>query len=464
MSPPNSKYSLRRVAEELRSSKLEVEELVREEISNIENYQDLNAFITTFDLDSEIVSKNLAKARSSFERGARSAKGEQSLAGIPFTVKDNVFVAGYRATDGCVAFRDFIPTVNADVFDLFYSKGAIPLGKTNLHELALGPTCSASFFGPVRNAIDSTRVAGGSSGGSAVSVARAKYAVATIGSDTGGSVRIPAALCGICGMKPTIGTISSFGVFPLSATLDTVGVLARTVDDLIFTLSALIPETFGPNGSSTSRKKKSKQRIGIPGKRYFDGADKSVIKAFWNAIDRAREEFEIVEDVSIPDEDRISLVRRTIMLTEGQWFYSEVLRNPDYRKRMNPDVLGALDAGGKMGMVEGMQAESFRLSFTSKMFAVFESVDYVATPTCLIEAPKLEEMLDRKEYARQRPLLLRNPEVWNLCGFPALTLPSSRLDGQSLPAGFQLAGRYGDDCRVLEAGNRIWQLVHGKDD
>jgi len=399
--------------------------------------------------------------KSHLGKKARSGREESALLGIPFTVKDNVFVAGYRTTVACVAFKDFLPTVNGDIFDLFYSKGAVPLGKTNMHELALGPTNSASYFGPVRNPVDSTRITGGSSGGSAVSVARAKYAIATIGSDTGGSVRIPAALCGICGLKPTIGTFSTSGVFPLSATLDTVGILARTMDDLIFTLSNLAPEKFSPLEEAPRKPKEpKKQRIGIPGKRYFDQADKSILKAFWNVIESIRNDFEIVEAVKIPDEEKISRVRRSIMLREGAWFYSEVLANEKYREKMDPDVLAPLDAGGKMGMAEAMQAESFRQSFTSKMFRLFEDVDYVATPTCLIEAPRLEDMMDRQEYARQRPLLIRNPEVWNLCGFPALTIPSHRLDSHSLPAGFQLAGKFGNDCGLLDAGNRIWDLVH----
>jgi aspartyl-tRNA(Asn)/glutamyl-tRNA(Gln) amidotransferase subunit A len=454
-----SLYSLERLSREIESGKLSVDEIVRDEISNIQSYSDLNAFVTTFDFDSQIISEAIKKA-DSYLKG--KVKNRPSLAGIPFAIKDNVFVSGYRATNGCVAFKDFIPKVNGDVFDLFYSKGAIPLGKTNLHELCLGPTCSASFFGPVRNPIDSTRVTGGSSGGSAVSVARAKYALSSIGSDTGGSVRIPAALCGICGFKPTINTISSFGVFPLSATLDTVGVLARTMEDLIFSFGGIMPERFQFKQSKKSRKGKAK--IGIPGKRYFDDADKSVLKSFWNAIEKIRGEFEIIEGISITDEDRIARARRSIMLREGAWFYSEVLGNEEYRKRMDADVLTPLDFGLKMGMVEAMQAESFRLAFTSKMFGVFNDVDYVAMPTCLIEPPKLEDMLDRSKYARARPLLIRNPEVWNLCGFPALSLPSNRLDGHTLPTGLQIAGKYGNDVGVLEIGRRIWQLIHPHSD
>ena len=197
-----------------------------------------------------------------------------------------------------------------------------------------------------------------------------------------------------------------------------------------------MPERFPLKTSKKSRKRKAK--IGIPGKRYFDGADRYVLKAFWNAIEKIRGEFQIIEGISIPDEERIARVRRSIMLREGAWFYSEVLGNEGYRKRMDPDVLTPLDAGLKMGMVEAMQAEAFRVAFTSKMFGVFNDVDYVAMPTCLIEPPKLEDMLDRSKYALARPLLIRNPEVWNLCGFPALSLPSNRLDGHCLPTGLQI--------------------------
>ena len=190
------------------------------------------------------------------------------------------------------------------------------------------------------------------------------------------------------------------------------------------------------------------------------GQTNQLSKAFWSAIDKIRTEFEIIDGVSIPDESKVSRARRSIMLSEGAWFYSEVLKNEEYRKRMDPDVLAPLDAGSKMGMVEMMQSEAFRVSFTSKMFGVFSEVDYVAMPTCLIEPPKLEDMLDRSKYALARPLLIRNPEVWNLCGFPALSIPSHRLDGHSLPTGLQIAGKYGNDIGVLEAGRKIWRLIH----
>jgi aspartyl-tRNA(Asn)/glutamyl-tRNA(Gln) amidotransferase subunit A len=404
------------------------------------------------------VTDSVSKAQKIFENKRKKARDANSLVGIPFTIKDNVFVTGYKTTAACVAFKDFFPTVNGDIFDSFTQAGAVPLGKTNLHELALGPTCSASFFGPVRNPVDSSRVTGGSSGGSAVSVAKAKYAIATIGSDTGGSIRIPAALCGICGFKPSINTISSFGVFPLSATLDTMGVLARTMEDLIVTLSAISPAAFANRSKTKSQKRKKK--LGIPGKRYFDGADNVVTKNFWKAVDKLREDYEIIEGIGIPDEERVSRVRRSIMLREGAWFYSEVIRNPEYRKQMDSSVLAAFDAGAKMGEVERMQSELARVSYVSKMFSLFKAVDFVVMPSVHLVAPKLEDMLDTKKYAVARALLISNPEMWNLCGFPALSLPTHRLDSASLPTGIQIAGEYGNDVEVLETGTRIWDTLH----
>src|ERR1700730_13795568 len=209
--PTSSQTTIAQLADDLARGKKSSKEVAEVEIANIQSYnKKLNAFITIFEPDSEIVDTALGSAGKKL---GNKSKGFP-LAGIPFTIKDNVFVSGYKTTAACVAFKDFFPTVNGDIYNSFTAAGGVPLGKTNLHELALGPTCHASFFGPVRNPVNSSRVTGGSSGGSAVSVAKAKHAIATIGSDTGGSIRIPAALCGICGFKPTINTISSFGVFP----------------------------------------------------------------------------------------------------------------------------------------------------------------------------------------------------------------------------------------------------------
>jgi aspartyl-tRNA(Asn)/glutamyl-tRNA(Gln) amidotransferase subunit A len=221
-----------------------------------------------------------------------------------------------------------------------------------------------------------------------------------------------------------------------------------------------MPEEFQFETPRKRKYTKRKPKIGIPGKRYFNDADDSVVKAFWKAIEKIRVEFEIVEGIVIPDEDKLSQARRSIMLKEGAWFYSELLGNQEYRKKMDPDVLSPLDAGLKIGMVELMRSEAFRVSFTSKMFGIFNNVDYVAMPTCLIEPPKLEDMLDRSKYARARPLLIRNPEVWNLCGFPALSIPSHQLNGRTLPTGLQIAGKYGKDVEVLEAGRKIWEIIH----
>jgi Asp-tRNA(Asn)/Glu-tRNA(Gln) amidotransferase A subunit family amidase len=237
------------------------------------------------------------------------------------------------------------------------------------------------------------------------------------------------------------------------------GVLAKTMEDIAITFSSIVPNSMAQAKNSAS--KRGKKKIGIPGKRYFDEADKQVSKNFWEAIEKIGQEYEIVEGINIPDEEKVSRVRRSIMLREGAWFYSEIIRNEDYRRQMDPSVLAGFDAGAKIGELEGMQSNIARMNFSSRMFGVFKEVDYVAMPTCHLVAPKLENMLDKEKYARARSLLIRNPEVWNLCGFPALSLPSNRLGGDSLPTGIQFAAEFGNDFELLDMGRRVWDMIHG---
>ena len=238
---PSSRIkSIVQFQEEIDSGKIDAAQVFKDEIRNVIDYNaHLNAFITIFDEDSARSISQIGKhdrsekfqSKKDFENQKR-ARREYSLYGVPLTVKDNIFVAGHRTTAGSRAFQQFVPVVNAEVVDSFLAKGCLPLGKTNLHELAMGATSSSSFFGPVRNPVDPSRISGGSSGGSAVSVAMSKYPIVSLGTDTGGSVRVPAALCGVCGFKPTIGTISLSGIFPLSASLDHVGILTKNMTDM----------------------------------------------------------------------------------------------------------------------------------------------------------------------------------------------------------------------------------------
>jgi aspartyl-tRNA(Asn)/glutamyl-tRNA(Gln) amidotransferase subunit A len=328
----------------------------------------------------------------------------------------------------------------------------VPLGKTNMHELALGATSSSSFFGPVRNPWDPDRVSGGSSGGTAVSVALSKGPLLGLGSDTGGSIRVPAALCGVCGFKPSLGVLSTEGVFPLGATLDHSGLMTKTMPDLLMAFSVLGGIDGAAKGSGR------RLRVGIPETHFEEvGMDRTVSRIFWKTVERLRgaEKFDMVDDddVRFPDAEPITATRTTLQFREAAWFYDEIVRTEKLRKGMHADVLGFLDRGSRIGMLRYMRAHLARTEFIGEMNRIFRRFDLLLMPTCLSVAPKLEEVAGN-EAGRIRQLLLRDTEPFNLCGLPALTVPATP-PGEGLPVGIQLAGRYGEDMEVLRAGETV---------
>jgi len=460
--------SIAQFQEDIDSGKIDVADVFEDEIRNITEYDGrLNSFITIFDEDSARAISRIGmqkgskkfQSKNKFVSQFPSGQKDFSLFGVPLSVKDNIFIAGHRTTAGSAAFQQFVPAVNADVVDTFLSRGCLPLGKTNLHELAMGATSSSSFFGPVRNPVDPSRISGGSSGGSAVSVAMSKYPIVSLGTDTGGSVRVPAALCGVCGFKPTIGTISTAGIFPLSATLDHVGILTKNMSDMNYVFRSISGNKNGylkRAGTFSS----SKIKIGIPESYFFEDCVPAVGKAFWRVVNKLREaHFIIVEDLKIPGYEKITRSRRTIQVKEAAWFYQDLIDNLEKRKLVAKDVMGFFDAGSKTGMMEFLVSSKERLSFIANISRVFREVDFISMPTCLTTAPKLEDIIG-KEAGSIRKQLVRNTEPFNLCGFPSLSIPSNELHSSSLPTGFQISGQPFDDLRLLDMGERIWESIH----
>jgi len=433
------------------SEKINLAEAIRKEIGNIREYNKrLNAFITIFDEDTAF---NLSQIGSP---GKKKDLEKFPLCGIPLSVKDNICVAGYKTTAGSAAFQNYVPVVNADVIDTCLSLGSVPLGKTNLHELAMGATSSSSFFGPVRNPIDSSRIPGGSSGGSAVSVVMSKIPIVSLGTDTGGSVRIPAALCGVCGFKPTFGTISTSGVLPLGATLDHVGFLTKNMRDMQIAFGAFTGATQKRSRSGVAKKWK----IGIPQNYFFEDCTPDVEKAFWRSIDSIRNAGNSVEEgIEIPGAEKINRTRLTIQMAEGSWFYRDLVNDPEKRKLVGKDVMTFFDAGSRTSQMQWLQASKERMALISAISRAFQKVDYLAVPTCLTTAPKLEDILG-KEAGSIRRQLVRNTEPFNLCGFPSLSIPTHRLHSADLPTALELSGRPFDDAQLLAAGQEIWETLH----
>jgi aspartyl-tRNA(Asn)/glutamyl-tRNA(Gln) amidotransferase subunit A len=422
------------------------EERTRAELSNIELYdRKLNAFVTVFSGD-----HGLAVARARELDGRLASKGSRRsppLIGVPVTVKDNVFLSAFPTTNGSACFRDFVPATNAEIVDRLLGAGCVPLGKTNMQELALGVTATGAYGGPIGNPVDPSRVSGGSSGGSAVSVALANGPMFSVGSDTGGSVRIPAALCGVCGFKPSQGVLPIGGVFPLGPSLDHLGLLTRTMPDMAFAFQAL-------SGVPTLRNERP--RLGIPTGYFTEGMDRTVSKAFWSAVDSLRSSGEfVVVDVPVKkDLTRYSRARSAIMLREAAWFYEELIRSPKMRRAMHRDVLTLMDRGLRTGMIQYMQAMNLRADSVREMPQLLAGVDALIMPTCLIVAPRIDEALGN-ETGLIRTLLLRNTELFNLTGLPALTIPIRKRGGR-MPVAIQVVGRYGDDGQVVGTSEKIW--------
>jgi aspartyl-tRNA(Asn)/glutamyl-tRNA(Gln) amidotransferase subunit A len=439
---------------EIDSGEIDLHDAIRNEIENVKEYNKrLNAFITIFDEDTAF---EISKISS---KGKKTGLRQFTLYGIPLTVKDNICIAGHRTTAASAAFQNYVPSVNADVVDSLLSLGCVPLGKTNLHELAMGATSSSSFFGPMRNPIDPSRIPGGSSGGSAVSVAMSKLPIVSLGTDTGGSVRIPAALCGVCGFKPTFGIISTSGVLPLGATLDHVGILTKNMQDMQVAFGAITGQS-SVLKTPASMFSKSKWKIGVPSEYFFENCTPDVDKAFWWAIEVIRKSgHSVEEDIEIPGVEQINRTRLTIQMAEGAWFYQDLVKDPEKRKLVGKDVMTFFDAGSKTTEMQLLISSRERIALMSGIAGAFQKVDFLAMPTCLTAAPKLDDVLG-KEAGSIRRQLVRNTEPFNLCGYPSLSIPSHRLNSSELPTAIQLSGRPFEDRKLLGAGEQVWEFLH----
>jgi len=282
-----TELSATEAAARIRAGTLKSEALVRALVDVVERKRDLGAFIT-FDRE-----RALAAARKADGLAARGSFAGP-LHGVPIVVKDNIHIAGLPNSAGTPALKGFVPTTNAPVAEKLLRAGAIVLGKTNMHELAFGITSNNAAFGPVRNAYDPSRIAGGSSGGTAAAIA-ARMAAAGLGSDTGGSVRIPAALNGIAGLRPTLGRYSQEGITPIAHTRDTAGPMAREVADLVL-LDTIITGARDRVAAAPLRG----LRLGVYRPYFWQGLDAETEQVSKTALDRLQEAGAEIVSVGMP--------------------------------------------------------------------------------------------------------------------------------------------------------------------
>jgi aspartyl-tRNA(Asn)/glutamyl-tRNA(Gln) amidotransferase subunit A len=382
--------------------------------------KDLNAYVT--------VTRDLAR------REARALPNPRTtllppLYGIPIAHKDLLETRGVRTTAGSLLFEDHIPETSAAVAQQMESAGAVLLGKTNTHELGGGVTTINPFFGTTRNPVDRTRIAGGSSGGSAAAVAAHLCAAAT-GSDTGGSVRIPAAFCGCVGFKPTHGRISTQGLIAASPTFDHVGFLTRTVEDMQLVLRAF--------GGSAPVEVPKQIRVGVPGSYFFDGMDDDVKAAFARATARIGERGARIVAVKFPIDDKtMSRVFDPIFMFE-LWgrFGTDWRTNPgSFSKQFS-----AVFSFERPSVAEYESALAALKDYQAAVDKLFNEVDVIITPTVPVTAPPIAGPIDGMK-------ILRNTWPLNAAGTPAISIP---IANSALPVGLQLIARRGDDHKLLQ--------------
>src|SRR5215510_8942803 len=369
--------TLKQATDLLRRREASPVELTQACLSRIDKYnKSINAFITI------TREQALATARE-METEQKSGKWRGPLHGIPIALKDNIDTAGIRTTAASGVFKDRVPTEDAEVVVRLKKAGAILLGKLNLHEFALGGTSAVTYFGPVHNPWNLAHVPGGSSGGSAAAIA-ADLCIGALGTDTGGSIRIPASHCGIVGFKPTYGRVSNRGVIPMSWTLDHVGPMCKTVEDAAFILGfvagydELDPTSVDvpvPDYSRAIRMAVAKFRVGVPRIPFFDNVDPEIAKAVEAAIDVIRRLTANVQDVQIPATGNIADVwNQEVYAYHTPW----ITKTPELYQDATRNLIQAAGNGKPAVYAQARhQLDVVRRDIRK----VFANVDVLVTPT-----------------------------------------------------------------------------------
>lgn len=418
----------------------------------------LNAFIT---IAEESATLDAKRADSLLRRG----KYLGPLHGIPISVKDLIYVKGVRSTSGSKILWDFVPTYDSTVVQSLKNAGAIIVGTNNTHEFACGITNINPHFGSSKNPWDPARMSGGSSGGSAVAVS-AGMSVATIGTDTSGSIRVPSSLCGIFGLKPTYGRVSKYGVMPLAPSIDHIGPIARSAWDIAAVLKIIaghdprdsstadvpVPDylkEISRKSASRGTKGKASFKLAIPRQFFFDVIDPKVMDVFDGFVDKIRACGIYASKVDMHNTEKIVDTWRAFRLGESAATHNEWVstRRQDYGK----DVITMLDRGMEITAVHYINAHKWREQIRESFLRAVEGFDAMLVPTTIIPAPFLDqnEVEIGGKMHEVYPSLSRLTTVFDITGLPALNVPAGFVDGK-LPVGVQLVGRPFDESRILK--------------
>ncbi len=456
--------SIEEIARLFRKRKLSPVELTKLMLDRIERFNPkLNAYITVTRELALTQAKN-AESELFAARGRKGQRDRGPLHGIPISLKDNIYTRGIRTTAGSKILADFVPEHDAVLVAKLKEAGAILFGKTNMHEFAYGATTNNPHYGPARNPWDLSRIPGGSSGGSAAAVA-AGLCYGSIGTDTGGSIRIPASLCGIVGLKPTRGNVSDNGVIPLSPTLDCTGPLARTTREaaiLLHAIGGLSTQVQSRLSVTAFLRKLKKFRLGLPKEFFFDVVSTEVQSCFTLALRDFRKLGVQIKPISIPLLNNTEDTGNQIAWPEATHFHQQSGWFPARAQEYGEDVRTRIEMGAKTSAVSYLEALAQRAQFIHELSSKMcdAGVDALVVPTTPIAAPLIGEESTRigeKDHPT-RALLLRLNRPANLAGVPAISIPCG-FTSSGLPVGLQLIGLHTAELALLRIAH-AFERVH----
>lgn len=457
--------SMAEVARRIRAGEVSPVEVVEAALRRIgELNPEVNGFIT-------VTAENaMREARAAAEALARGRGGSEEvgpLHGVPVAIKDIMETAGVRTTCGSRILADYVPEADATVVRRLKAAGAIVVGKTNTHEFAFGPTNVNPHYGACHNPHNPACVSGGSSGGSAAAVVTGQ-AYLGMGTDTGGSIRIPAACCGVVGLKPTYGLVSKAGIFPLSWSLDHPGPLVRTAEDAALALSVLAgpdsrdPSTVGSAAAGDGPEGRDYLgalerggdglrgvRVGVPRGWLEKRVDPAVTAAVREAIGRLEDRGAAVREIEFPDADPMMLANRLIILAEAAAYHMPWLRTR--AGEYGADVRARLELGQYLMAVDYLAGQRLRAELCQTLAGLMRDVDIIVTPALPVPAPHIgQDHVRWSDGTETVPdALIRFAAPFNVTGQPAASVPCGM--GGGLPLGVQLVGRWFDERTVLRA-------------
>jgi aspartyl-tRNA(Asn)/glutamyl-tRNA(Gln) amidotransferase subunit A len=440
--------SVERASVLLRRRELSPLELVDAALARIErSSSSLHVFLT-------ILAEQARQQAKRAEREIRRGQPRSPLHGIPISLKDNIWTRGIRTTAGSKILSDFVPDTDSLVAKSLAEAGAILLGKTNMHEFAYGITGENPHYGSSRNPWAPERISGGSSGGSAVAVATGMGFV-SVGTDTGGSIRIPAALCGIVGLKPTFGLVSVEGVVPLGVSFDHLGPLARSVADASILLEVIAgkypPGQSRPNYRTLHRSCPRRFRLGWPRDFFFERIHPEIRSAIEAAAKTLETLGARIEEVSLPHLSRMVDRATNVVVAEANSYHESQGYYPSRSEEYGDDVRRHLEQGHNLLAVDYRSGLEAREKLTEDFTRSLEQVDAILAPVSPIPAPLIG--YSRVAIAGQpettvRAELLRLTRPSNMTGLPAISIPCG-FTSEGLPIGLQLIGPRWGERRLL---------------